>query len=483
MQNKKRMRILSSICAVAVMVLGASDAALATVKEEGYSLNFGLVTFSGSTDAKGSKVTYTVSDSGQSFYDVGELSVDADGSFGFDFKLKESGDYILKIKDASGDVLEKPIEYVNAKDREAYLIGEFSSGSESQIEAALYEVGFSFEDTLWQDVEDEDLTEWVVERIKENQPYESLEAVLEEFTVQNVLYIINTSKVANIVSAIKEYAEILGIEDDSEVSSFTKNASDAKKRELVNILSDAPAKTASDLVEAMDEANDAKESSGGSSGGSGGGGSKGSGNKTGAASVGNITSIGSVVNKPVEEEAVVTGFSDLGNFPWAKEAIEGLAQKGIISGDGAGSFRPGADVTREEFVKMVVEAFDIPNDANTCYFIDVFESDWFYSYVASANKYGIVNGMSADFFGVHKKITRQDAAVILKRAADYAGIELGKIREYEAFSDEVFISDYARDAISAMYKSGVINGMGDKSFKPQNTCTRAEAAKMIYGII
>ncbi len=482
MQNKKKMRILSSICAAMLTTLSISGTALAQVSEKDYSLNFGLVTFSGATDVKGGKVTYTVSDAMQSFYDVGELWSDDNGEFCIDFKLKESGKYIIKIKDSSGDVLEKEIDYINAKDREEHLINELSTGTETQVEAALDELNFSFEEVLWQDVEDEELKEWVVEVIKEHQPYESLDEAGDEFITQNILYKINTSKVTKIVSEIKEYAQALGIEDNSEVSSFTKNATDAKKRELVSTLSDSPAKTVSDLTEAIEQANDVKESSE-NSGGGGGGGSRPSGNKTGAASVGNVTSIGTVTNKPSREETVKTEFSDLADFSWAKEAVNALAAQGIVSGDGNGNFRPGVNVTREEFVKMVVEAFDIPNEAKACHFIDVFESDWFYYYVASANEAGIVNGMSADFFGVHKNITRQDAAAILKRAADYAGIELNAVRGYEQFTDDFAISDYAKDAVEALYQNGVINGVGDGSFKPQNTCTRAEAAKMIYGII
>ena len=96
---------------------------------------------------------------------------------------------------------------------------------------------------------------------------------------------------------------------------------------------------------------------------------------------------------------------------------------------------------------------------------------------------GIVKGISEDFFGINKPITRQDAAVILKRAADYKVMELKNSREYDGFSDSDDISDYAKESVDALYRSGVINGMPGGLFMPNNPCTRAETAQMIYGII
>ena len=61
--------------------------------------------------------------------------------------------------------------------------------------------------------------------------------------------------------------------------------------------------------------------------------------------------------EPIREKG---SFSDVSGEHWAKEAVEALADKGIISGFGDGSFKPDNNVTREEFVKMAVVAFGIP---------------------------------------------------------------------------------------------------------------------------
>ena len=68
------------------------------------------------------------------------------------------------------------------------------------------------------------------------------------------------------------------------------------------------------------------------------------------------------------------------------------------------------------------------------------------------------------------------------RAAKAAGIELGT-SQANAFSDSESISDYAKDAVSALAGAKVINGYENGSFAPHDNCTRAQLAKMLFGII
>ena len=79
-------------------------------------------------------------------------------------------------------------------------------------------------------------------------------------------------------------------------------------------------------------------------------------------------------------------------------------------------------------------------------------------------------------------ITREDAAVILARAAQYAGISLAQ-NSAAVFTDADTISDYAVEAVGAMQANGVIMGMEDGSFQPQQYTTRAQACKMLYKLL
>ena len=47
------------------------------------------------------------------------------------------------------------------------------------------------------------------------------------------------------------------------------------------------------------------------------------------------------------------------------------------------------------------------------------------------------------------------------------------------FTDAETISDYARDAVDAMAKAGIVNGYEDGSFGAKKQATRAEVAVML----
>jgi len=170
-------------------------------------------------------------------------------------------------------------------------------------------------------------------------------------------------------------------------------------------------------------------------------------------------------------------FTDLENVLWASEHIEKLYNLNIISGNGDGSFLPNNNVTREEFVKMIVVAFGMYNEMAETDFSDVSKDAWYYCYVASAVENGLVSGVGENLFGTGTKISRQDMAVIAYRAAQKAG-KVFTAGEEIVFADGETISEYAKDGVSTLSKSGIINGM-DGNFCPFENSTRAQAAVVI----
>ena len=149
----------------------------------------------------------------------------------------------------------------------------------------------------------------------------------------------------------------------------------------------------------------------------------------------------------------------------------------IISGKGENKFAPNDFITREEFVKIIVEAFDITGDgANT--FGDVSEDEWFAPYVIRASAGGVTNGFDDGTFGVGKNITREDACSMIARAVGIDGecdIEL-------EFSDIEDISDYSLNAIKNLVRIGAVNG-SDGKILPQNNITRAETAVIVSAVL
>jgi len=175
-------------------------------------------------------------------------------------------------------------------------------------------------------------------------------------------------------------------------------------------------------------------------------------------------------------------FDDIGNVLWAKESIEALAARSIVRGIGGGNFNPNGYVTRAEFIKMLMEAFDLIDENARCEFIDVKEGAWYYSAIASAWKLGIVKGKDDFSFGVNDRISREDMAVMVYRTAMLVKIRFEGKGKAE-FADKAQIAPYAVDAIETMYRAGIISGIGEGLFAPKDGATRAQAAVIIYKLL
>ena len=143
-------------------------------------------------------------------------------------------------------------------------------------------------------------------------------------------------------------------------------------------------------------------------------------------------------------------------------------------------FNPNGEVTREEFVKMLIGAVGKLNADAQCSFTDVPENEWYYQYIASAYNDGIVTGRDDGSFGIGDKISRQDMAVMLMRAAEVYEIDVQSINTAIDFSDKDNIADYAVEAVSAAQQAGIMTGTDDDRFDPILTATRAMAATVIY---
>lgn len=201
-----------------------------------------------------------------------------------------------------------------------------------------------------------------------------------------------------------------------------------------------------------------------------------------SASVPSGGNAGTASPTPVDQTIVTKGFTDIADVTWAVNAIKDLYNRGVVSGKSDTEFAPNDSVTREEFVTMLVRAFGFKATDKLPEFADVSADDWFYENICIAYGNEIVNGMDG-VFGVGSDITRQDMAVMVYNCLKAKEKELETSAETEEFSDSGDIADYAAEAVAYLQSAGIINGMGDGTFSPRGTCTRAQAAVVISGVL
>ncbi|GBF71864.1 hypothetical protein PA598K_00077 [Paenibacillus sp. 598K] len=173
-------------------------------------------------------------------------------------------------------------------------------------------------------------------------------------------------------------------------------------------------------------------------------------------------------------------FADLGKAEWARVYIEALAARDAVNGVGNGAFDPNGQLTRAQFITMLVQLFELEETSAAATFTDAKRETWYYPAVSSAQRLGIVQGKPDGSFGINDPISRQDMAVMLHRASTALGLTWSRTAAAPTFTDAASIAPYAVEAIALMQEQGIMDGMGDGSFAPQGLSTRAQAAAVLY---
>lgn len=171
---------------------------------------------------------------------------------------------------------------------------------------------------------------------------------------------------------------------------------------------------------------------------------------------------------------------------WAQEAVNDLASRLIISGVGNNRFAPGQDITRAEFVAIMVRALGL-KASDGAGFTGVKSGSWYYGAVASAYKYGIVSGYGDYTFKPESKITRQEAMAMIARAMKVAGMDTAitdeaATAELFKFIDGKNFSAWARQSAAAVMRSGLVVG-SEGYVRPERNITRAETAVIVWRLL
>jgi len=166
---------------------------------------------------------------------------------------------------------------------------------------------------------------------------------------------------------------------------------------------------------------------------------------------------------------------------WASEYIDFVTARDLFRGTGENTFSPGTGMTRGMVVTVLGRLSAVnPDEYNEVSFSDINENAYYARYVEWAATNGIVQGVGPGLFNADKDVTREQLAVILYNYLKYMGLTLAESPAGEEdFADDDEISGYAREAVAAMQRAGIINGKGGNRFDPKGTASRAEVAAML----
>lgn len=305
--------------------------------------------------------------------------------------------------------------------------------------------------------------------IKETSPT-SMKSVAKAFRQSIGLAVINHTKASGMTACIMKYASDL----DLSVTDYQKACDTYGAGEINKAFIEQNFTYPKEVTAALNERLKNPPHKGGTSGSSGSSGS-GRGGR-------NVEVSGSPGNTASTESSLSNAkFHDVPKNHWSFTAVQSLAEMGVLSGVEPGTFAPEESVSREQFIKMIILALKLQETEAQSDFTDVTSERWSAAYIAVAAQKGIAAGYEDGSFAPAASVTRQDAAVMLRRACTVKKIALEQGEVH--VSDGNDISDYALESVNALFGSGIISGFEDGSFRPFGTLTRAQAAKMIYELI
>lgn len=182
--------------------------------------------------------------------------------------------------------------------------------------------------------------------------------------------------------------------------------------------------------------------------------------------------------------AVTNIFTDIDEtaYWWMIQPLQVLYDNGFINGRTATTFAPGENITRAEYLKILVAELGLTAPGATENFDDVSSYDWYYNYVVTGASLGIVKGRTETEFAPNDLITREEICVMTMRAVRAANVKMNTVPTGATFTDQASISDWATTDVATLKDAGIVSGRDTGAFDPKANATRAEAVKILHGV-
>ncbi|MBI2463500.1 S-layer homology domain-containing protein [Candidatus Peregrinibacteria bacterium] len=178
-------------------------------------------------------------------------------------------------------------------------------------------------------------------------------------------------------------------------------------------------------------------------------------------------------------QIALAGFKDVPEDHWAFSYVEQLVADGVV--DEGDYFYPDRTLNRAELVKIAVTAgqYDIDTSGGPS-FDDVSSSAWYYQYVETAAKNGIVMGYADEAgnptgkFGPGDAVNRAQAMKILINTFGVPEQTCGAGSTFPDVADGAWYESF----VETGYYWSVIDGYSNGNFGPSDNVTRAQIAKI-----
>ncbi|WP_422660047.1 glycosyl hydrolase family 18 protein [Paenibacillus sp. EC2-1] len=169
---------------------------------------------------------------------------------------------------------------------------------------------------------------------------------------------------------------------------------------------------------------------------------------------------------------------------WAKQDVARAAAMLIAQGERANVFGGNLDITRAEMTSIIVRGLGVMPNSNETNFKDVDANSKYAKEIAAAKAAGLVQGKSGDRFDPNGLLTREELAVILANAMNYAGKSSdANSASLAKFKDQKDISAYAKSSLALLVEHKIIQGVSKDQIAPQMNVTKAQTVVTVMRML
>ena len=170
---------------------------------------------------------------------------------------------------------------------------------------------------------------------------------------------------------------------------------------------------------------------------------------------------------------------------WALDEVRQAIDLGLVPEQLGRGFQK--EITRAQFCELVANMVEKATGKPLAVPASNSFTDTSNEWVLKANGAGIVNGTSATTFEPSANITREQIAAMFYRAITYIQQETGREAlaaggDLAAYTDAGQVSGWAKEAVAALARSGIMKGTSDSRLSPQETATVEQAILLVLRV-
>ena len=174
---------------------------------------------------------------------------------------------------------------------------------------------------------------------------------------------------------------------------------------------------------------------------------------------------------------------------WARDAIQAMTQAGYLSGYADNTFKPSAQITREQAAAIYgkvlqhnlneQELAEIATKESSTSYSDVEADRWSSSAIKLVSAAGVMEGTSKTAFTPSKTMNREQFVASAASLAKKLNLSTPVKTEKVTFKDEASISSTYLADIQYMAQRGIVASGTTENFNPKQPVTRAQAATIL----